>query len=409
MAYRGSTIREVILAHRIRLAPTTAQEAHFARACGVARFAYNWALAEWRCQYASGEKPSQADLRKRLNALKREYFPWMREVTKNAPQQAIKNLGRAYTNFFEDLAKYRRGEISWKRVRAPRFKKKGRHDAFRADNGPEKRHPHAVTTAGKRVKLPLIGWVAMREEVRFAGRILSVTISRQADHWYASFSIEVEYVPDVRGDESVVGVDLGVTALATLSDETPKVPAPKPLGRYLRKVRRLSQALTRKRHGSRNRAKAKTKLARMHARIAHIRSDALHKFTTYLTRYRTIVIEDLNVVGMLANRRLSRTIADVGFFEFRRQLQYKAAMAGSTVTLAARWFPSSKLCSTCGAKNEMLTLSERTWTCPSCGTCHDRDRNAAMNLARYAEGSPALACGAEGSGDGHQTVVKPAA
>jgi putative transposase len=399
----------VVRAHCICLKPTTAQQVYFARACGVARFAFNWALAEWRCQYAAGEKPSEIALRRRLNALKHQCFPWMSEVTKNAPQQAIKNLGRAYTNFFEDLTKYRRGEIPWKRVRAPRFKKKGHHDAFRADSGPERQRPDAVQTVGKRLKLPVIGWVAMREEVRFAGRILSVTISRRADRWYASFSIEIEYAPDVRADESVVGVDLGITALATLSDETPKVPAPKPLGRYLKKLRSLSRAMSRKQRGSRNRAKAKTKLARLHVRIANIRSDALHKLTTHLTRYRTIVIEDLNVAGMLANRSLARAIGDVGFFEFRRQLEYKAAMAGSALIVADRWFASSKLCSTCGAKNELLTLSQRIWTCSSCGTSHDRDHNAAVNLARYAESSPALACGAEGSGVGHQTVVKPAA
>jgi putative transposase len=399
----------VILAHRIRLDPTTAQEAQFACACGVARFAYNWGLAEWRRQYLSGGKPSDVALRKQLNAIKSEQFPWMREVTKSAPQQALKNLGRAYANFFEDLKKFRRGEIPWGTIRAPRFKKKDRHDAFRADNGTDKVHPHAVKTDGKRVKLPLIGWVAMREEVRFAGRILAVTVSRKADRWYASFSIEVDYQPDVRTDDSVVGVDLGVTSLATLSDCTPKIPAPKPLGRYLKKLRRLARALSRKQRGSRNRGKAKTKLARLHGHIANIRSDALHKLTTYLTRYRTIVIEDLNVAGMLANRRLSRAIADVGFFEFRRQLEYKSTMAGSSVIVADRWLASSKLCSTCASKNETLRLAERTWTCQPCGTSHDRDRNAALNLARYAESSPASACGAEGSNDRHQTVVKPAA
>jgi putative transposase len=124
----------MILAHRIRLVPTSEQEAHFRRACGVARFAYNWALAEWQRLYRSGEKPSEMALRKRLNARKNTDFPWMRDVTKNAPQQAIKNLGRAYANFFEDLKKYRRKELPWKRVRAPRFKKKGIHEAFRADN-----------------------------------------------------------------------------------------------------------------------------------------------------------------------------------------------------------------------------------------------------------------------------------
>jgi putative transposase len=193
-------------------------------------------------------------------------------------------------------------------------------------------------------------------------------------------------------------------------DPTPaKVFAPKPLRRHLHKLKRLSRSLTRKQRGSRNRAKAKTKLARLHRRIADIRTDVLHKLTTSLTRYRTIVIEDLNVSGMLANRTLARAIADVGFFEFRRQLQYKAEMAGSTVLVVDRWFPSSKLCSACGARNGALTLSERIWTCAPCGTSHDRDVNAARNLARYAESSPASACGAEGAGREDDFAAKPAA
>ena len=399
----------MILAHRIRLVPTPEQDSYFRRACGIARFAYNWALAQWKQQYEAGEKPSEAALRKSLNALKDEQFPWMREVTKNAPQQAIKNLGRAYANFFEDLAKYRRGEMPWKRVRAPKFKKKGNNDRFRADNGPDKKHPDAVCVDGKRVRLPIVGWVRMREEVRFAGRILSVAISRQADAWYASFSIDVEYEPDVRIDDTKIGVDLGITALATLSDRSPKIPAPKPLRRYLQKLKRLSRAFARKQRGSNNRTKAKTKLARLHRRIAAIRADVLHKLTTDLTRYATIVIEDLNVTGMLANRRLSRAIADLGFFEFRRQLKYKAAMARSTVVVADRWFASSKRCSSCGEKNESLTLAERTWTCASCGAFHDRDVNAACNLARYPESWAGSACGADGSGGESDLAVKPAA
>jgi len=399
----------MILAHRIRLVPTLEQERYFARASGVARFAYNWALAEWQRQYWAGAKPSEIALRKALNAIKHQEFPWMREVSKNAPQQAIKNLGRAYANFFDDLKKYRRNEISWKRVRVPKFKKKGRHDGFRADNGPDKTHPDAVRAEGMRVRLPVIGWVRMREEVRFPGRILSVVVSRHGDAWHASFALEVEYEPPVRTDDTIAGVDLGITALATLSDGTPKVRAPKPLRRYLRKLKRLSRSLSRKQRGSRNRAKAKTKLARLHRRIADIRADALHKLTTSLTRYRTIVIEDLNVAGMLANRQLSRAIADLGFFEFRRQLDYKAAMAGSTVIVADRWFASSKLCSACSVKNEALALSERIWTCASCGTSHDRDLNAARNLARYPESSPGSACGADGSGGEDHLAVKPAA
>jgi putative transposase len=326
----------VILAHRIRLVPTGAQETYFLRACGVARFAYNWALAESRRQCDADGKPSEAALRRQLNAIKDEQFPWMGEVTKNAPQQAIKNLGRSYANFFEDLKKCRGGQLPWKRVRMPKFKKRGLHDAFRADPGPDKRHPDAVKTCGKRVRLPVVGWVAMREEVRFVGRILSVVVSRRADGWYASFAIEVEREPAVRTDETVVGVDLGVTTLATFSDGSPPASAPKPLRRYLKKLKRLSRALSRKQTGSRNRAKAKTKLARLHRRIGDIRLDALHKLTTGLVRYRTLVIEDLNVAGMLANRHLSRAISDLGFSEFRRQLDYKAAMAGSGVIVADR-------------------------------------------------------------------------
>jgi putative transposase len=147
----------------------------------------------------------------------------------------------------------------------------------------------------------------------------------------------------------------------------------------------------------------------LHRRIADIRADVLHKLTTDLTRYRTVVIEDLNVAGMLADRHLSRAIADVGFFEFRRQLDYKAAMASSTVVVVDRWFPSSKLCSACGVKNENLTLCERTWTCASCGTSHDRDVNAAVNLARYPESSPGAAHGADGSGGEDDLAAKPAA
>ncbi len=407
----------MILAHRIRLVPTVEQERYFRQACGVARFASNWALAEWQRRYAAGEKPNEVTLRKALNAIKREQFPWMRDVTKNAPQQAIKNLGRAYANFFDDLKAHRRNAMPWKRVRVPKFKRKGKtHASFRADNGCDAHHPDAVAVNGKRVKLSIIGWVTMREEVRFAGQIVSVTVSREADAWYASFTIDVPEEPTAHVLTNTVGVDLWVSALATRSDDTPKAPAPKPLRRYLKKLKRLSRALSRKRRGSRNRAKEKATLARLHARIRHIRQDALHKITTDLVRTAaTIVIEDLNVAGMLANRHLSRAIADLGFFEFRRQLAYKTAMAGGALIVADRWFPSSKLCSVCDVENATLALWERTWTCASCGTFHDRDRNAAVNLARlvpqgeYPESWAGSACGAEGAGRRRQTTVKPAA
>lgn len=384
----------MILGHKIRLAPTPAQEDRFRRACGVARFAYNWALAEWKRQYDDGKKPSEAALRKQLNAIKKAAFPWMYEAPKTVVQHAVRSLGTAYKNAFDDLAKSQRGIVAAKHIRWPTFKKKGISDRFRIDNGTDRTRSNAVKVDGKRVLLPRIGWVNMRETVRFAGAIQSATISRRADGWYCSFAVDVGDLPAEGTATGTVGVDLGVLRLATLSDGSPPLEAPKPLRCMLGRLRRLSRSLSRKVKGSRNRAKAKTKLARLHARIAAVRNDALHKLTTRLISwFGTIVIEDLNVRGMLANRHLSRAIADIGFFEFRRQLEYKAKMAGAAIIVADRWFASSKRCSLCDAKNETLGLKDRTWTCASCGTSHDRDYNAARNLARYAASSAASACG----------------
>lgn len=387
-----------MLAHRVRLVPTPSQEVCFRRACGVARFAYNWALTEWQSQVSAGSKPTEAKLRKKLNSIKREQFPWMYDVTKNVPQQAIKNLGRAFSNFFDDLEKQKSGRIPLTRIRKPVLKKKGRRDSFRADNGCDSANSNAVRVDSKRVRIPSVGWVKMREEFRFAGRIISVVVSRSADQWYASFTTEIPDEDDYGGDASIVGIDLGVNAFATLSDDVvQKILAPKPLRKYLPLIKRYSRALSRKQYGSRNRSKAKTKLARLHLRVANIRTDALHKLTTYLMCYRRIVIEDLFVKGMLSNRHLARSIADLGFFEFRRQLEYKAKIAGNAVVIANRWFPSSKRCSSCGRVNKLLRLTQRAWTCESCGATHDRDRNAAYNLARYPESSPGAACGADDS------------
>lgn len=400
----------MIVSHKIRLVPSTTQEQIFRRACGTARFAYNWALAQWHQEYLAGGKPNEVALRKRMNAMKAADFPWMYEVPKTVVQHAIKNLGLAYKNFFDDLLKVKRGQLQAKKIRRPHFKKKGAHDGFRIDNGTDAKRTNAVTVAGKRVKLPRIGWVRMREEVRFAGAVKSATISRHADAWYCAFVIDVGEVAAEGTARSTVGVDLGIAKIATLSDGSTPTESPKPLRRLLGKLKRLNRSLHRKVKGSCNRANAKTKLARLHSRIAHTREDALHKLTTHLVSwFGTVVIEDLNVRGMLANRRLSRAIADIGFFEFRRQLEYKAKMAGATVIVADRWFPSSKLCSVCNVKNETLMLSERRWVCSSCGTTHDRDFNAAVNLARYPESSPGLVCGADGSGDESNLVVKPAA
>ncbi len=386
----------MLMAHRIALDPNDRQATHLARAAGTARFAWNWALAEWQRQYAAWKadncqpRPSEAALRRQLNAIKREQFPWMLKVTKCAPQMAIIQLGQAFENFFDGRARY------------PKFRRKGVDDRFTITND-------QVNVRGLRIRIPKLGWVRMREPLRFSGKVMSATVSRTADRWFVSITVDTDDPPRRPAEnQGVVGVDVGVTALATLSTgET--IAGPKPHTALLRRLRRLSRSLSRKQKGSRNRVRARRKLARLHARIANIRQDALHKLTSELPRrFHTIVIEDLNVRGMLANRRLARSIADMGWGEFRRQLEYKAARRGGLVVAADRFFASSRTCSACGHKLEVLPMAVRRWLCPACGASHDRDVNAARNLARYAVSSTVSACGEEGSGGSRKAVVKPA-
>lgn len=388
----------MMIAHKIALDPNNEQATYFARAAGVARFAYNWALVQWQRQYEAWKadnllpKPSEAAIRRQLNAVKGEQFPWMLEVTKNAPQMAIIQLGMAYRNFFAGRADY------------PRFRKKGVDDRFSLTND-------QFSLKGARIRIPGLGWVRMRESLRFTGKIMSATVSRVADRWFVSITVDIQdysHLPQAE-NQGVVGVDLGVCALATLSTGEQPIPGPKAHKRLLNRLRRLSRSLSRKAKGSANRKKAQVKLGRLHARIANIRNDATHKITTQLTRrFHTIGIEDLNVKGMMSNRHLARSISDMSFHEFQRQLHYKAAMRGGVVVMADRWFASSKTCSWCGHKLESLSLSVRRWVCPQCGMEHDRDVNAAINLRNYAVSSTVSACGEEGSGFGCKPIAKPA-
>jgi putative transposase len=385
----------MLIAHRIRLVPNNVQQTYLARAAGAARFAYNWALAEWKRQYDATKvdpalnRPNEAALRRQLNAIKRDQFPWMLEVTKCAPQMAIIQLGRAFDNFFAGRTRY------------PKFRRKGVEDRFTINND-------EFRVEGKRMRIPKLGWVRMREVLRFTGRIVSVSVSRTAGHWYSSITVDCPdpLLPPAE-NQGVVGVDLGIATLATLSTGE-KVNGSKALRRLLGSVRRLSRALSRKVKGSSNRAQAKLRLTRLHARIVNIRRDGLHQLTSSLTRrFHTIGIEDLNVKGMLKNRRLALAIADMGFYELRRQLEYKAALRGGRVVVVDRWYPSSKTCSGCSHVVEVLTLAQRHWTCPGCGASHDRDVNAAINLKNMAVSSTVSACGGEGAGLARKRRVKP--
>jgi putative transposase len=217
-------------------------------------------------------------------------------------------------------------------------------------------------------------------------RILSATVSRTAHRWHVSFTVKLDR--DIPGRHArpgtVVGVDLGVKTLLSAVDDqgtVSEVDGPKALRTGLRKLQRLSKAHSRAQHGSANRAKAAARLARHHARVANVRADALHKATTQLAaRYETVVVEDLNVTGMIANRRLARAVADQGFGAVRRMLEYKTGWNGGRLLIADRWFPSSKTCSGCGGRKPSLTLAERTFRCDACGLILGRDVNAAINL-----------------------------
>jgi putative transposase len=385
----------MLIAHRIALDPNNVQATYLARAAGVARFAYNWALSEWQRQYVARQAdptlpaPSQLALRRQLNAIKREQFPWMLDVTKNAPQMAIIQLGEAFKNFFAHRTRY------------PRFRRKGVDDRFTLTND-------QFRVDGKRIYIPRLGPVRMREALRFTGRIVSATVSRRADRWHVSITVDATDAPlPTAENQGEVGIDLGVSVLATLSTGE-QWPGPKALRSLLDRLRRLSRSLSRKVKGSRNRDKAKRSLARLHARIVNMRRDSLHKLTTSVTRrFHTIGIEDLNVRGMLANHRLARAIADMGLHELRRQLSYKTAWRGGHVVVADRWYPSSKTCSCCGHRLGELALGTRSWTCPGCGIQHDRDVNAAVNLKNMAMSSIAAACGENGSGPMREHGTKP--
>ncbi|MDH9219122.1 RNA-guided endonuclease TnpB family protein [Moraxella lacunata] len=379
-----------IRGHIIRLDPTNKQATHFGKTCGVARLAYNWALAEWQKQYQADKnyrdecqakgitidenrlnKPSQGKLRKQLNAIKREQFPFMLEVTKCSPQLAIMQLGDAFKRFFKGESKY------------PQFRKKGVNDRFSLSNDQFKLK---LKKDKPFIQIPNLGLVRMTEHLRYNGKILSAKVFTKGGKWFVSVAVELsETTKPLPKTNKSVGIDLGITSLAMLSDGT-KIQAPKPLKNKLKKLRRLNKSLSRKQKGSNNREKAKTKLSRLHYQISCIRKDFLHKLTTNLVKkFDVICIENLNTKGMVKNRQLSRAINDLGFYELKRQLIYKANQWGKSIKELDRFYPSSKTCSCCGVKLDELPLSVRNWTCPNCNTNHDRDINASINILNKAD------------------------
>jgi len=375
---------------KVRLYPDPAQEALFAQTAGAARWVFNTGLAVRRDAWQDDQiSVSTNDLMAMLPLWKEE-FGWLREVSDVALQQSLRNLDVAYGNFFRAC----RGEG---RARFPRFKTRNSRVAFR------------LTRNGFRVKDGQFYVAKNDQPVTFRDKggyeipadATSVTISKDAaGRWHASFLVD-DVVPlphQQAGEMRVVGVDLGIKTLAVTSDGD-EFENPKHFDKHARRLAKYQRMMSRRKpapgqRASNNYRKAQHKAGRVHARIADARRDTIHQTTTALARrYDIVCIEDLNVAGMVKNKKLARAISDAGFGEFRRQLEYKTTWYGTKLIVLDRWHPSSRLCHVCGWKNSELRLSDRQWTCRDCGTLHDRDLNAAKVIA--SAGLADYACGGD--------------
>ena len=351
---------------------------------GAARFAYNAGLAHVKEALDSGEPPEWShygllrwwNANKDALAVNRDTgVVWWSQNSKESYSMGLRDLAQGFSNW----SKSRKGQRKGKRVGFPRFKSKNTTMRFAYSTGftaPKASDPYGL-------KLPRIGRVhCMENAYRLVNgaRFIRITVSRRAGCWYASLTVEREPVAKPAPKGGVVGVDLGVKNLATLSDGT-VIPNPRALGASLKTLRKAQQALSRKVKGSVRREKARERVVRLHARVADVRADAINKATTMIAEtYSVVCVEDLNVAGMVKNRHLAKSIMDAAFGEFRRQLEYKTTRSGARLHVVDRWYRSSKTCSRCGSVKAKLSLAERTYKCDSCGLAIDRDLNAAINI-----------------------------
>lgn len=395
----------ITISHKIELVPNNKQKSYFRKAFGCARLAYNWGLAEWQRRHKEGEKVDAYGLKKAFNAIKKEEYPFVLEVTKYATQQPFINLGKAFKKFFEDL---KRGAVSY-----PQFKKKKDNEGSFYIGGDQvslsdtnrnskalKKMPHNERQKRQYLKVPNLGWVKMTERLRFIGKVNGVVVSQQGDKYFASFSVQVteeEYrrthpkTCSCRENRNA-GIDLGIKSALVLSNGV-AVENPKPLKDNLRKIKRISRQLDKRTHArtkqerlegkkkSKNYRKLSVRLSNAQRKVTNMRRDFTQKVTTILaTHYTHIALEDLNVKGMVRNHHLAQSVSDVAFGELCRQIEYKSLLNGVKVLKADRFYPSSKTCSRCGHIKHDLKLSDRTYHCDKCGAVIDRDYNASLNL-----------------------------
>jgi putative transposase len=367
-------------ATRIRLYPNKRQAQSLAVQFGCARWAWNNALTASQEFYRStGKGLNYATMSVRLPKLKQEY-EWLSGADSQVLQQSLQNLARAFDNFFA------------KRSRYPRLKSKhGRQSVH---------YPQRVKIDGSRIYLPKVGWIKCIVHREIVGKFKTVTVSRNAcGQFHASILIDDgEEIPAVSGGGKAIGIDVGLTHLAITSDGS-KFNNPRHLKKAERNLKRKQRKLSRKKKGSNNRNKARRLVARAHERVACARRDYLHKLSRRIVdENQVICVEDLNVKGMMKNHKLAKAVADVGWGMLTRFLECKATRAGKAFVRCGRWYPSSKACSACGSICEKMPLDIRAWTCAHCGTHHDRDINAAINIRD--EGLRILAAGSVAAAGG---------
>jgi len=377
-------------AYRYELKLNQAQARELGRNAGVARFAYNWGLRMREERYAANEGKARywgrAELSREWTLYRRRAGddgppPWFEGHIAEVGFKALEDLERAFRNFFDNL-KHRKAGKTKRRVGFPKFKKFAAHDSFRVQGA----RPVAGESA---VVLPKIGRVRTKELVRPKGKIIWATISREADRWFIAFTVtERERADPPEPRYELVAAHLGLRSGVTLSEPL-KLPRyagkrldlPRPLAKALKRLRRASRQHSRKQKGSANRRKSQMGLARLHWRVRSIREDWWAQLTTALAKQgRTLVVEQWDVRSMLMEAPYARAIADAGWAEFRRLLEYKCRWHGSRLIVAEKAFPASKRCSECGELFAALKLSQVRWTCPFCGHEHEREENAVRNL-----------------------------
>ncbi|MCX5442783.1 IS607 family element RNA-guided endonuclease TnpB [Streptomyces sp. NBC_00063] len=393
-------------AYRFALDPTPRQVGALLRHVGAARVAFSWGQAVVKANLGQREAErsygvsegeltlalswSMYSLRKAWNQAKGEVAPWWAKCSKEAYAAGLDRLATSLKNFSDSTSGKRKGP----RVGFPRFKSKRRSaPSVRFTTG-------TIRLEGRTyVVLPVLGRIKTHESTRKlarrleagTARIMSATVRCEAGRWFVSFTVEVEREARTPArPDAVIGVDRGVKTLAVFSDGRPAAQNPQHYKTARQKLRRLSRTVSRRqgpdrrtgRRPSNRWRRADAQRNKVHHQVTALRRDKIHKLTTGLAReYGTVVVEDLNVAGMVKNRRLARAVADAGFGEIRRQLAYRTVWNGGHLEVADRWFPSSKTCSSCGTVKTKLPLRVRTYVCETCGLVLDRDENAALNLA----------------------------